>query len=211
VLQALGTSGTIVDLESAVDATDPAAATAVPEVWARGDTPAEVLAGLRAAGVTVIRDDTRGTALAAYRDQVPETVRRLSLALAAIGVALAVIALLLAATVERGPRGAELAALRAQGVTTTAVRRTIAAGYLVLCGGAVAVGLLGALIAIAVRAGPPKIFSDGWAVLPPPGAYGPVGWLVTVLVCAVPVGIAGVVAAARLVRAVGRQRLAVMS
>lgn len=204
-LPLVGSAGAIVDLEYALHAADPSNAVARPAVWLRADTPTPVIARMRSLGVITSGEDSLGAAEARYRAQVPETIRRLSLALAAIGTALSMIAVLIAAGVERRPRSRELAALRAQGVDTTTVRRTAVAGYLLHCGVAVAIGLVGAVTVQAVRTGGFVVFSDNWAVLPAPGVYPPGGWLLTIVVCAIPVSATALVAARQLARAVTRR------
>jgi putative ABC transport system permease protein len=202
VLPVLGTFGSMMDLEYALHAAGTTVALGTPEVWLRADTPAAMVDRLRSIGVTVSDDQTRQSAVSRYRDQVPETVRWLALALAAIAVALALIALLLAAVVERGARSTELAALRTQGVDRTAVSRTAAAGYFAICGGAVLVGLIGTLVAVIFRTGDLQVFSDGWDVLPPPDLYQPGGWLLTVVLCAIPFLAGAAVVTRQLVHAV---------
>jgi hypothetical protein len=91
---------------------------------------------------------------------------RFQLFTAAVGVLLAAGSLLVGAGVERRGRAAELAALRAQGLSARRVRRTGYGGYGALVAGGLAAGLAAAVVAqVAVVAFLP-VFTDGWAVLP---------------------------------------------
>jgi len=107
-------------------------------------------------------------------------------------------------TVERAHRVAEFAALRAQGLSSRAVRGAGLADAAVLVGVATVTGVLAALLAQLVVTTSVRIFSDEFTLLPvPPGATLATLALSAAVVAAA-VGIGSLTAAGRLVAAVTR-------
>lgn len=197
VLPRLGRAGSYIDLDYALRLNTASEVLSSPEIWLNSDTPASVIAALRSSGLIISRDTTTAAALAIYRDQGPEAGRRFALLIAALGVILAGIALLLVAAVERKPRAAEMTALRRQGVSRRTVAVAVVSGYLWLAGTALAVGFGAVVLDLIVTAGRTRepgsptdgsmIFADGWQVLSPPSAFGAVGWLIATVVVGVPI------------------------
>ena len=101
----LGAFGSMVDLEYATTANGFTDAFATAEVWLAPNTPASMVARLKSAGLTVATDETTSAAVASYRSDSSEAARRYALLGAGLGLALAVIALLLVvpASAEPGP------------------------------------------------------------------------------------------------------------
>ncbi|MDI1465447.1 hypothetical protein QEZ54_31210 [Catellatospora sp. KI3] len=146
-LPGVGTEGVLVDLTAADRAADTSDNIADLQVWLAADAPADALDRLRAAGLvtvsTVAVDELveRGLALRTGPGA------RFHLGAALLALVLALVAVALVAAVDSGGRGAQLAALRTQGVPQRAVRAATRTGYaLVVAAAAVA----GALVAVPV-------------------------------------------------------------
>jgi uncharacterized membrane protein len=174
--------GVLADLEYA-DRLTGGAGEAVQQVWL-ADTPAgeAVAQRLTAAGITVVADQRIAARRAALDARGPATALRFGFGVALVLVAMGLLSFAVAATAERRSRGAELAALRRQGLPRRVVRRVGIGGYPVL--GLLAVGL-GAATGIALdRLLPPQlpVFADG---------SGPAAATVPLLPFALAVGLAG--------------------
>jgi hypothetical protein len=122
---------------------------------------------------------------------------------AAAGVLLAVGSFTVWASVERIPRGAELAALRRQGLRRRAARVAAFGGYLTFVALGVAVGVLLALPLRTVGALP--VFGDDWRVLANPHPD-PVNLTIAIGVTLGLLAAAAVGAGLALLRAVRRPR-----
>jgi hypothetical protein len=96
---------------------------------------------------------------------------------------------------------AELAALRAQGLSTRATRTAGYAGVAAMVAAAALTGVLAALLAQALVSAGLPVFSDDWTVLPVPGGLTPLTMLLAVGVTTVVLGTAALWGAARLVAA----------
>jgi putative ABC transport system permease protein len=172
-LPVLGGKGTMADLDSVarlvVDSRRPAAF----QVWLSADAPASVRAALTREGLAITGEQStarRAADLAHQRDAVTTPFQLYG---AVLGLLLAAAMLAAAATVERGPLTEQLRALRVQGLSgrTAVVLRF--AGTTWLAGTGLLAGLLAAMIARTAAAVTAPPFLDGWQVIPPPGALGP--------------------------------------
>ena len=199
VLPQLGTSGTYVDLSAALRLDGGAGVGAQPQIWLRADAPASVLARIRAAGLVVASDVSIGSAEASYGRQAPFAALRFGLAIAVIALLVAAIAVITLATVERQNRAAELGALRRVGLAARATAATAYATYLCLVAAALGVGLATVAIAHLLVGRHVTVFADGYAVPPAPHATA-IGWVFVAVASAVPLVAAAWYAAARLVR-----------
>jgi hypothetical protein len=199
VLPRVGTAGRLVDL-TALDQLLPGAGRL--EVWLAPGAPDSVVAALRAQGLSIVDDESVAGRLAQLRTQGPAVALSYLLGVALVGFVLSVGAFALAAAVERPARGEELATLRRQGLRRAVVARVAYGGYLAFAAVAIGLGALTAVLAGRII-GPPRVFGDGWAVIPVAG----LSWMTQALIVAgvaVIVGLVAVLAAARLARSVHR-------
>jgi hypothetical protein len=194
--------GVLADLEYALRSNDAGTEAVDLFVWLTADAPGSLVAALADHGVTVRGDASvadRTDELAGYG---PGLALRFEYFAVVVVLVLAGGVAVVGATVERSERVAELVALRGQGLSARAARAAGYTGTAVLVTGAVATGVVAALLAqVVVSAGLP-IFSDDWQVLPVPAGLTPVTLLVSVAVTLVVIGLAALWGAARLVAAV---------
>jgi ABC-type multidrug transport system fused ATPase/permease subunit len=177
-LPVLGGNGVLVDLDAARRVAGDAALAGEPQVWlAPGAGPA-LLARLRAAGLTITGDTGTAERSAALAAQAPAVVARFALLSGAAALLLAAAALAVSAAVDRRTRLDQLLALRRQGLPHRTAMATGVAGTVALAGAGLLGGLLAAVLAqpLARVVVPP--FTDGWDMLPRPGALGvtALGW-----------------------------------
>jgi hypothetical protein len=163
-----------------------------------------VLDRLRAAGLAILDDRSTGVVRDRLDRQGTAAAQRFQLLTALVGILLATAALSVAGAVERGPRQADLAALRIQGLPASRATASAYGGYAVL----VALGILAgvgaaALAAVALGAGLP-VFSDGWHLLPTDTGLRPYPLGLTALAVAVPLGLAALAVARLTLRGAGR-------
>jgi len=172
VLPVVGRSGVLVDLDTARRVAADGELGGIFQVWLAADAPASVPAALRAQGLTIIGDDSvaeRATRLGAQGTAVGATFALLA---AAVGLLLAAAAVAVAAAVERDQQADQLLSLRLQGMP---VRTAVGIGYagsaaLIVAG--VLAGLLAAAVARPAAGVTVRPFTDGWDLIPPPGALG---------------------------------------
>ncbi len=200
-LPVLGGVGVLVDLNLASQLDTAAAGLESQQVWLAPDAPPGIVDQLRAAGLVVTGTSTIAATRGALADQGPTSALRFALFVALLGLALAVTAVAVAAAGETGPRSAELAALRAQGVPARAARAVSYGGYVGLVVAGVLGGVLAALLARAlVGTGLPP-FVDTWNVLPVSTGIRAYPLLLATGGALVVLGVAAAVAGRRLVRA----------
>ncbi len=200
LLPRMGTAGRLVDL---TEVTQLRPGGGRLEVWLRADTPQSVIQALTDHGLSIVDDDSIAVRLAELRAQGPFVALRYLLVVALVGFVLAVGAFAIAAAVERSDRAEELAALRHQGLSARSAGRVAYVGYVAFAVVAVALGVLTSLLASRLILGSPRVFGDGWSVLPIPPT-GPVTLLVIVgalVAVTLAVAVAGGAALARAVRA----------
>jgi putative ABC transport system permease protein len=196
-LPGAGPRGYLVDLEYADRLSgDPDPATST-EVWLAAGTPAAVVGKLRER-LQINSEKTVDQRAAELMRQGPGQAVRVDLLAALLGLAIAALAIVMIATVERDRRAAELRALRVQGLSAAVAARSGLLGYSGLVLGGVLVGLVCAAVSwLAVRAVLPA-FVDGWTATPVPASPRPI---VIVLALAVVLAVllgAAAVAARRL-------------
>jgi len=147
VLPRAGTDGVLVDLEYADRVVPDAGTGDVFQVWLAPGADRAVIDRLAASGVTMTAEDSVAGAEARIARQAPATASRFGLLAAAFAVLLAAGAVGVLSAVERGPRRAELAGLRAQGLSARAVRRVARLGTLAVVAVGLVVGVAAAAIA----------------------------------------------------------------
>ncbi|WP_144121366.1 hypothetical protein [Catellatospora sichuanensis] len=154
-LPGVGTQGLLVDLEYADRAGDSTDNIADLQVWLSAGAPADAVDRLRATGLVPVSTET-----AAQRTEHRLAVgqgpgSRFRFGAAVLAVLLVMVAVALVVAVDAPRRGAELAALRTQGLPQHAVRRATRSGYLLIVAVAAAGGgLLGAAAADGSAAAP---------------------------------------------------------
>ncbi|BEL12300.1 hypothetical protein Q0Z83_104910 [Actinoplanes sichuanensis] len=199
-LPAVGGSGLVVDLDS----TRRLAADADPggqfEVWLAPDARPDIVEALTAAGLTVSTDTDVAAHTARLGTQGPAVLVRFELLAGVAALLLAAAVVAVAATVDRRSLAEQLAALRLQGLPR---RVTVSIGWagtaaLILVG--LAGGVLAALLAVDVTGRTVPPFTDGWAVLPPPGPLDPVTTALAVAVALAVLGVTGRLALQPLMR-----------
>ncbi|GAA2392837.1 hypothetical protein Cme02nite_11640 [Catellatospora methionotrophica] len=154
-LPGAGTQGLLVDLEYADRVGDSTDNIADLQVWLSPDAPADAVDRLRDTGLVPVSTQTaaqraeHGLAVG----QGPGSRFRLGAALLAVLLVMVAVALVVAVDAPR--RGAELAALRTQGLPQRAVGRATRSGYVLIVAAAAALGgLLGAYAAEESAASP---------------------------------------------------------
>ena len=202
VLPQLGTDGALVDLADALRLDGGAGAGGTPEIWMRADTPTSV-ATRALAGRDIVSDRTVRSVRAALVTQAPAVVVRFTLVAGVIAILLALIAVVLTDSFERG---VELIALRRQGLSRRAVTVTAVARHAVVAVTALLAGVGAVTIGRLIVPGQNVAFTDGWTIPPAPHVTAG-GWLLGVVAVAIPLLLIGGYAARRLiarVRAVTR-------
>jgi len=194
--------GYLVDLEYAERVAEDTGLGDVPQVWLRADAPPDILDRLRAAGLTVISDETARATIDRLGREAPPAALRFQLVAGLVGLLLAAGAFVVVAAVERPERAGELAALRAQGLAPRAVRAVAWGGYGSLALSAVLLGVAASALAQSVTRRPVPLFLDGWNLLPAAVGPQPLPILAGLLAGLVVVGAAAATAALLLVRAV---------
>jgi putative ABC transport system permease protein len=183
-LPRLGTSGTLVDLEYADRISTDAGSATHPEVWLNAAAPPDVLTRLAREGLIVTGDLDVAGARRRLDAQGPALAMWFHLLAGALAVLLAAGGLSMIAGVDRGGRGADEAALRAQGLARATVLRAKLWTYPALV---LAAGLLGLGVALAVwrlTGWALPVFGEDVPGLPLPRWPGslavPAAWLVSV-------------------------------
>jgi hypothetical protein len=202
VLPRLGQHGLLVDLDYAQALAGQDTTGATSEVWLAADAPTGVVAALRHQGLTITGTQTVASRSSTYAAEPGVVGIRFQVVAGLLALAIAAVALLLTASVERRDRARELVALRRQGLPLRSARAVSAYTYAVLAGGAAVAGLLGA-VAVRLLAARQPLFADGWHVLDRPPEIGTGALLITIGVTVVALGAAAVTAAYQLGRAVG--------
>ncbi|MFC4036845.1 hypothetical protein ACFO1B_00285 [Dactylosporangium siamense] len=172
-----GAEGVLVDLEYAAHVAGPpggapSAAAERLEVWLGPSAPAGLPDRLRAAGIGIAGGDSADAATARAARLAPAVTLRAGLIGSAIALLLAAVTAAVVAAVDQRQRGAELTALRRQGLPASTARTvgrwTAAAPVLV----AVPVGLAAAVLLRLLAPSPVRPFADRWPV-----PVAPVQWL----------------------------------
>lgn len=145
-LPRLGVAGTLVDLEYADRLTADAGQALAPEVWLAASAPADVLVRLAGNGLVVTSDVEADQVHRQLARQGPALSLGFYLLAGLLAVVLAGGALVLAATVDRALRTADLSAVRAQGVDRRTVGRATLWTYPLLVLLAAVAGLVVAVL-----------------------------------------------------------------
>ena len=199
-LPAVGATGLMVDL----DTTRRLAADADPggqfQVWLSSSAPAGIVPALTAAGLTVTADSDVIALTERLGTQGPAALVRFELLAGAAALLLAAATVAVSATVDRRSLAEQFTALRVQGLPRRVAVRTGWAGTATLILSGLLGGVLAALVAIVVtrRTVPP--FTDGWAVLAPPGPLDPPTTALAVAVALVVLALTGRIALQPLMR-----------
>jgi hypothetical protein len=182
-LPRVGAAGMLMDLEYAdrlVRGLDGAY-----EVWLSRDASAALLERLRGEGLLILHTDSIDAVTGRYAAHAGTAVLRMYLVVAVAGLLLAAGSVVLVGVVDRPARAAELAALRVQGVSGAALRRSVRTGYAAAVVVSVVLGVLAALVVRALADAGLPLFDDGWAVLAAPGpSWSAVGLLAAGLLVA---------------------------
>lgn len=203
VLPRLGAQGVLVDMSDLDTLIGTQVDSEQLQVWLTGDAPPSIVDALAEEGVQTLERKDLADLRSAYSQDAPAAVRRFALLAAALGLVIAVVALLLSASAGRAATVGDLVALRAQGLSQPVVRRVGLAGYGWPAFAAAAVGLAVAGFSGALPVPPPAVFADRWRLIDPPpgGVHWPVLFAVAVA-SAIVIGAAAFWATRRLTRAV---------
>jgi hypothetical protein len=170
LLPRVGGRGLVVDLEYAQRVAGATPREEVQQVWLAAGAPADVVERLRAAGLTVLAEDSVAGADARQSRYGPAAALRFTLAAGVVNLVVAGLALAVVATVQRRVRTDELMALRQQGVPAPALRRAGRWAALAPAAMGVVVAVCTAIAARMVASSPVPAFTDGWP--DPPDAVG---------------------------------------
>ncbi|WP_369077016.1 FtsX-like permease family protein [Paractinoplanes lichenicola] len=127
-----GSPAVLTDLTNADHVSTDGAATSGGMVWLTDKAPADVAAQLATHGLTITTDEKAAQVRARLDTQGPAVALWFYVIVAALATALAAGALILAAAVDRNRRVEDLSALRAQGLTRSALRQATLLTYPVL-------------------------------------------------------------------------------
>ncbi|MGK5678085.1 FtsX-like permease family protein [Actinoplanes sp. URMC 104] len=204
VLPVVGRSGVLVDLETTRRVAGDVNPPGQFQVWLAPDAGPGTVDALRAAGLTIAADDTVARRAERLADQAPSAITRFGLVAGVAGLLLAAATIGVAGAVDRRSRLEQLRALRLQGLPLRAAVGTAYAGIWVLVGAGLLTGLLAAAVADPLARVAVPGFTDGWDVLPPPGALGWAPVLLSGLVALVVLGLVAWLAVAPLVKGLRR-------
>ncbi|HEY0530399.1 MAG TPA: ABC transporter permease [Actinoplanes sp.] len=168
-LPVLGNDGVLIDLDASRRVIGDAPVTGSFQVWLAPHAGRGVIDALKRNGLSIVDDRSIPVRTDRLGQQGPSAGSRFALLSGAIALLLAAAALAVAGAVDRRTRLDELAALRVQGLPQPAALVASWAGT----AGLILTGIVGGLVA-AVLAHPlartaVPAFTDGWAVLAPPG------------------------------------------
>ncbi|WP_436520367.1 FtsX-like permease family protein [Actinoplanes sp. HUAS TT8] len=171
-LPVLGAAGLLTDFDALRRLAGEADPTGVTQVWLTADAPGPVVDRLRAAGLTVLADETAADRAARTPGRGTAPAGTFTVFCAVIALLTAAAATAVAASVDRAPQRAAATALRVQGLPARTLAGTRYLGPFALVGAAVLGGVLAASVARRVAGEPDSFFADGWRLLPPPEVLG---------------------------------------
>ena len=202
-LPVLGRAGVLVDLDASRRVMGDATPPGEFQVWLADDAPAGIAGALTRAGLSISSDVTVAERAGSLAEQAPAVVTRFALLAGAVGLLLAAAAVAVAGAVDRRSRFDQLSALRVQGLSGRAAVVTAYAGT----GALVCTGLLAGLAAAALARPLARVtvpaFTDGWDVLPPPGALGFLALAAAAAVASAVLGLTGWLTVLPLTRRLG--------
>ncbi|WP_433380010.1 FtsX-like permease family protein [Actinoplanes sp. CA-142083] len=201
-LPVLGSDGVLADLDATRRIIGDAPTTGTFQVWLSPDAGPGVIGALERNGLAVLHDESVTGRASRLAHQGPSAGSRFMLLATSIGLLLAALSIAVAGAVDWRTRLGEMTALRVQGLPHRAAVVASWAGTAGLVLAAVAGGLIAATLArpLARTAVPP--FSDGWAVLAPPGPLSAAAVALAALVSLVLLGLAGWLSTLALLRRV---------
>ncbi len=165
VLPQVAGNGVMVDLQN-LDYAVPAVGdlATVPEVWLSKSAPPDVVSRLAKAGLAVTGSKTIA-AERTYLDRRGPAVGDAFAWVAVVGITLLFVGgVMLTASVDRRRRGAELAALRVQGLSARRVRVAAVFGHVAVAVAALAVGLGAGLVGWWLTGARVPVFADGYTL-----------------------------------------------
>lgn len=204
-LPALGRSGVLVDLDAARRIIGDASPPGEFQVWISDRAGPGIAGALEAAGLTITSDQSVTGRAAQLGEQGPAVISRFALVAGVVGLLLAAAAIGVAGAVDRRTRLEQLAALRLQGLGGKVAVLTAYAGMGVLVVAGLTAGLVAAAVARPLAGVVVPPFTDGWDVLPLPGALGPVALAAAGLIALVVLGATGWLAVLPLIRRLRRE------
>ncbi|WP_250007168.1 FtsX-like permease family protein [Actinoplanes sp. M2I2] len=200
VLPVLGRDGVLADLDTARRIAGDANAPGQFQVWLAPGAGAGVIDALRGAGLIVGEAETVARRSDRLAEQAPAAIARFGLIAGGVGLLLAAATIGVAGAVDRRSRLDQLRALRLQGLPLKAAVGTAYAGTWVLIVTGLLAGLLAAAVANPLARVAVRGFTDGWNVLPPPGALGWAALGLAGLIAVVVLGLVGWLSVLPLVR-----------
>ncbi|MEU8817100.1 ABC transporter permease [Actinoplanes sp. NPDC048796] len=195
VLPVLGRAGILTDLDAVRRLAGAGDQGGTMQVWLTEDAPAAVVDAI---GLPVLADRTTAGRAEQLAGQGRVVTAPFALVTVAIALLVAGALVAVAATVDREAQLEQLRALRTQGLSRPTALAIGYAGQAALVVAALAGGVVAALVArpVADVTAPP--FADGWRVIPPPGALGPVPLALACLAGLVVLGVTAGLSARRL-------------
>ncbi len=201
-LPEVGGQGILVDLESATRAVGESSIGDRQQVWLAPNAPADLPDKLRAAGLSILDSDSVAGNLTRSAAQGTTAALRFQLLTALACLLLGAAGLTVVGAAERGPRSAELSALRRQGLSARAAQAVGYGGYGALAGLAVLAGMAGTVLT-RLLAGPGlPVFADAWTVLPLSTGLHPLPVLLAAAAALVLLGAVALTAGVQVARAV---------
>ncbi|GIE19355.1 ABC transporter permease [Winogradskya humida] len=173
-LPVVGATGILADLDAARRVAGESELRGEAQVWLTADADPGIVTALKAAGVTVLGEDTTTARAERYSRQGLAATGRFALFTVVVAVLLAAAMTAVAAVVDRGPQTDRLRSLRAQGLPS---RTAITISYAVPAALAVVSvlgGLIAALVAVPVAGAAPPWLPAIPATL---GLFGLTAWI----------------------------------
>jgi hypothetical protein len=204
-LPVLGSDGVLIDLDASRRLIGDGTVTGTFQVWLAPDAGPGVIAALESNGLSVVDDVTVADRQDRLGQQGPSAGSRFALLAAATALLLAAAGVAVAGAVDRRTRLEEMAALRAQGLPhrTAVVASWAGTAGLVLAG--LAGGLVAAVLAHPLAGTAVPAFTDGWAVLAPPGPLSVLAVVLAALTALLVLGLAAWLSVRAVLRRLGEE------
>jgi hypothetical protein len=188
-LPVLGGDGVLVDLDASRRIIGDAPVTGSFQVWLAPHAGTGVVDALKRTGLSIVDDESVPVRTDRLGQQGPSAGSRFALLSGAIALLLAAATIAVAGAVDRRTRLDELAALRVQGLPQPAALVASWAGTAGLILTGIVGGLAAAVVAHPLARTAVPAFTDGWAVLAPPGPLSAVAVVLAGLVALVVLGL----------------------
>jgi hypothetical protein len=199
-LPVLGSDGVLIDLDASRRIIGDVPAPGHFQVWLAAGAGPGVIDALQRNGLSIMDDQSVAARTDRLGQQGTSAGARFALLAGAIGLLLAAATIAVAAAVDRRTRLDELAALRVQGLDARTARAASWAGSAGLILAGLAGGLFAAVLARPLARTSVPAFTDGWAVLAPPGPLSAAAVGLAGLIALVVLGLAGWLALLPLLR-----------